>query len=72
MVSNLRVLKYVKEKIPSCIKEVLASSELTKQNNKKNNNDRDTNDNEKDNDNDNNDNNIFTLSVACGSAKLQE
>ena len=69
MVSNLRVLKYVKEKIPSCIKEVLASSELTKQNNKKNNNDRDTNDNENDIDNDNN---IFNLSVACGSAKLQE
>ena len=67
MVPNLRVLNYVKEKISSCIKEVPASSELTKQNNKKNNNDRDNNDNENDNDN-----NIFTLSVACGSAKLQE
>ena len=50
MVPNLRVLKYVKEKNPSCIKEVPASSELTKKNNKKNNNDRDTNYNENDND----------------------
>ena len=50
MVPNLRVLKYVKEKNPKLPKEVPASSELTKKNNKKNNNDRDTNDTENDND----------------------
>ena len=63
MVSNLLLLKYVQEKISSCSKRVLTSSELTKSNNKKNNNGKDTNDNEKDNDNDNNDIMIYLLLV---------